>query len=176
MVEQWGGVDALVCNAGAPVIRQPAADVDWPVLEHKVMGELQSVWLLARETFSLLKRTQGCCVFVSSGLAERPQPGFLAHGVAKSAINSLIRYLAMEWGEFGIRVNGVAPGLVLTDASNDLAAQASTLAQSLPLRRLATADDVGGVVTYLVSPHAAGLTGAILPVAGGGHLGGVAPV
>ena len=170
VVQNWGGIEAVVCNAGAPVIRQRAEDVGWETLQQKVLGELKGAWLMVAETFPYLKESGGAVVFVTSGLAERPRTGFLAHGVAKAALNSMVRYLAFEWGSYGIRVNAVAPGLVLTDASKEVIGRQMD-APDVPLGRLATAEEVADAVVYLLSPQASGLTGVILPIAGGGHLG-----
>jgi 3-oxoacyl-[acyl-carrier protein] reductase len=113
----------------------------------------------------------GCIVNVSSGLSRVPGPGFLAHCSAKAALDSFSKVLALELGGSGIRVNVVAPGLTLTDATAGLpeAAREATLAHT-PLGRLGLPEDVAGAVLHLVADEARFVTGAWLPVCGGSQM------
>jgi NAD(P)-dependent dehydrogenase (short-subunit alcohol dehydrogenase family) len=66
----------------------------------------------------MLERGHGCVVAISSGVSQYPPPGASAHAVAKAALNAFMRSLALELGPAGIRVNTIAPGLIMTDNLN----------------------------------------------------------
>ena len=104
-----------------------------------------------------------------SGL--RPSPGAAAYGAAKAGLINLTQTLAMEWAP-KVRVNCVTPGLVATEQSElhygDDAAQAR-VAATVPLGRMATADDVADACLFLASPWAGYATGANLVLHGGGE-------
>ncbi len=90
---------------------------------------------------------------------------------AKSALDAFSRSLALELGPHGIRVNVVAPGLTLTDATSNQPKQMhEAIAARTPLRRLAEADDMAGAVLFLCSDHARHVTGTYVPVCGGAQM------
>jgi 3-oxoacyl-[acyl-carrier protein] reductase len=81
--------------------------------------------------------------------------------------------MAVEWGHLGIRVNGVAPGVVLTDSpsvSLDRPSRQHRQIQTIPLRRLGTVDDVAALCVYLASDEAAWLTGEVIQITGGSRI------
>jgi NAD(P)-dependent dehydrogenase (short-subunit alcohol dehydrogenase family) len=113
----------------------------------------------------------GCIVNIGSVSGTRPSPGTAAYGAAKAGLASLTRSLAAEWAP-RVRVNCVVAGLVLTERSlghyGDEAAQAA-VAASIPLGRLAGPGDIADPVLFLASDAARYVTGAELPVHGGGE-------
>jgi NAD(P)-dependent dehydrogenase (short-subunit alcohol dehydrogenase family) len=94
--------------------------------------------------------------------------GFISHSAAKAALDAFVRSLAAELGPDGIRVNTVAPGLILTDATANLppSVKESAAAWS-PLRRNGVARDVAGAILYYASDLSRFVTGAYQPVDGG---------
>ena len=119
----------------------------------------------------MVQRRRGVIVNVSSGLSRVPGPGFLAHSSAKAALDAFSRSLALELGPFGIRVNVVAPGLTLTDATAHQPAQMHEAIQArTPLRRLGEPEDVAGAVVLLCGDGARYVTGTYLPVCGGSQM------
>jgi 3-oxoacyl-[acyl-carrier protein] reductase len=102
---------------------------------------------------------------VAAGLGGR---GHVNYAASKGGLNAMIRSLAVELAPKKIRVNGVAPGVIVTDMTRrirDLAGEA--IVKSIPLRRFGEPDDVARAVRFLASPEAGYITGEVLHVTGG---------
>jgi 3-oxoacyl-[acyl-carrier protein] reductase len=99
----------------------------------------------------LTNKKLGRLVFISSTLSKSPMPGFIAHGTAKGALDTLSKYLAQELGPHGITSNIVAPGLVLTDATSGAPNEFKEFIRtSTPTRAISVPDDVAQAVSFLV--------------------------
>jgi len=168
-VEDFGPVDFLILNAGMPVPFKPFAELSYDEFEGKVMGELQCFFYPLKAVLpSMMERKSGCIIGISSGLSRRAGYGFSAHTTVKSGVDGLMKALAFELGPLGIRVNTVAPGLTVTDATSWLSKEHfEASAQATPLRRVGMPDDIAGAVLMMVSEEAKFVTGAYLPVSGG---------
>ncbi len=168
-VRQLGPIDILVLNAGATVPWKPFVDLSQEEFETKVLGETRGFFLPAKAVVpEMIRRRQGCIVGVSSGLSRHPGYGFSAHTTAKSGVDGLMKSLAFELGPFGIRVNTVAPGLTLTDATAWLPKeQVEAIAKNTPLRRVGKPEDIAGAILMMVSEESAFITGAYIPAGGG---------
>jgi 3-oxoacyl-[acyl-carrier protein] reductase len=134
-----------------------------------LLSELRASFFTCRAASKdMIERKHGCIVNVSSGLSRHPGPGFIAHSTAKAGLDAFSRGLAAELGPFGIRVNVVAPGLIMTDAT---AFQPEEMKQALkaqtPLRRLGEPDDVAGAVLFYCTEWSKHVTGTYMPVCGG---------
>lgn len=98
------------------------------------------------------------------------------YGAAKAGVDSLTATMAAEWGHHGIRVNGVAPGLVPTEdslAAGGTLSRPSRVARqvaTVPLRRLGSVDDIGAVCAFLASDEASWVTGEVIQVHGGSRI------
>jgi enoyl-[acyl-carrier protein] reductase I len=111
--------------------------------------------------------------------ARRVTPNYNVMGVAKAALEASVRYLASDLGPLGIRVNALSPGPMRTLAGSAIAGARRVFkasADSAPLRRNATLDEVGGAALFLLSPLGGGVTGEIVFVDGGHHAMGMAPL
>ena len=105
---------------------------------------------------------------VSSALSKRTNEGFLAQTTAKAAVDAFVRALAHELGPAGVRINTVAPGLILTDAAQPMpSANKFVIADKSPLRRNGMPEDIAGAVLFLASDLSQFMTGSYVPVDGG---------
>ena len=167
-VEQLGGLDVLVNNAGLSHMG-PLSDLSdgamRGMLDINVMGPLVAM----REAIPHLVARRGCIVNVTSVTARGAAPGMAAYGGTKAALEQITRALAVELGPAGVRVNVVAPGLTITDMAHEFmdAAAIEQTAQRTPLRRAGTPEDVAEAVLFLASGNAAWITGQIVQSSGG---------
>jgi len=170
-------IDILICNAGGVAGQQhvpleDVADADW----NRILDiNLNASFALTRAAAPAMKRArQGAIVTLSSGAAlQASLTGIQAYCAAKHALLGLTRQLAHELGPYGIRVNSVAPGLVLTnDAtrrqwSDYGQAKQDALIDAIALKRLGSADDIAKAVLFLACDMASFVNGQVLSVDGG---------
>src|ERR1022692_592357 len=171
-VERFGALDILVNNAGG----SPPADAATasPRLHAKII-ELNLIAPLhvSQAANAVMQRQDsgGSIVMVGSVSGTRPSPGTAAYGAAKAGLHQLVTSLAVEWAPKA-RVNAVIPGLVATEGAvqhyRDAAGMAAAAA-TVPLRRMATPDDVADACLFLASAMASYVSGAALVVHGGGE-------
>jgi NAD(P)-dependent dehydrogenase (short-subunit alcohol dehydrogenase family) len=172
VVAAFGGLDALVNNAGVPLTR-PAVDVSEAEWDEVVGVNLRGAFFVSQQMGRHLMSSgrPGCIVSIASthgviGIADRS-----TYGIAKAGIIQMTRMLAIEWAPHGIRVNAVAPGTVETPSRAAVFAanpqRRELMMSRVPLRRFGTADEMAAAVCYLASPAAAYITGQTLLVDGG---------
>jgi NAD(P)-dependent dehydrogenase (short-subunit alcohol dehydrogenase family) len=172
-VAALGRLDLLVNNA-AVNLRRLALDVTPDEWDAVIDANTRGTFFLSQQAGRhwIARGEPGCIVNIVSahglvGAAERS-----TYGISKAAVIHMTRMLAVEWGEHGIRVNAVAPGRMQTDSpsragkGSDPAYMAAML-QRIPLRRLATAEEVAAAVCWLASPEAASVTGQTIILDGG---------
>lgn len=167
--EKLGEVDALVLNAAISFPVTPFLKFRWEEFREKLVGELAAAFFCCKAFVpGMVGRRRGSVIAISSGLSRQPGEGFCAHSTAKSGLDSFAKSLALELGPSGVRVNVVAPGLTLTDAT-DIVPQKDKdwTAQVTPLRRVGLPGDVAGAVLFFASDESRFVTGAYLPVSGG---------
>lgn len=172
IVEQHGRLDVLVNNAGgSPEVA--AADASPRFSEAIVALNLLAPIHAARAANRVMQDQPdgGSIVNIASVSGTRASPGTAAYGAAKAGLLNLTQSLAMEWGP-KVRVNALVVGLVATDAAADHyggAAGVTRIGEMLPLKRMATGEDVANVVRFLASPAAVYVSGAQIAVHGGGE-------
>ena len=170
-VAEFGRLDILVNNAGGG-IGGPAIEVS----EH----DFDAVWELnTRSTFFISQhaaRTMrdsggGAIVNIASQAGLVALPGESSYCVSKAAVIHMTRVHAVEWGEYGIRVNAVAPTFIETDgtasALSDDGFRADTIERIAALHRIGVPTEVSGAVVFLSSPAASLVTGQTLAIDGG---------
>jgi NAD(P)-dependent dehydrogenase (short-subunit alcohol dehydrogenase family) len=165
-----GGVDVLVNNAGITTVRPllETTDADW---DRAVGTCLTSAFRLSREAVRSMAAhgRGGSIVNLASVNAMVGQPCVSAYAAAKGGIHAMTRQMAVECGRFGIRVNALSPGLIVTETlATQLTQEDVRLTiEAYPLGRLGRPDDVAHAALFLASDAASFLTGVDLPVDGG---------
>ncbi|TSD95723.1 SDR family oxidoreductase [Skermania sp. ID1734] len=172
IVDRYGRLDAVVNNAGGAPFAL-AADAS-PNFHRKIVELNMLAPLLVSQQANEVMQAQpqgGSIVMVSSVSGHRPSPGTAAYGAAKAGVDSLVGSLAVEWAP-KVRVNSIVVGPVETEQSHlhyGDAAGLAAVAQTIPLRRLATPQDVGQCAAFLTSELAGYVSGSTLTVHGGGE-------
>src|SRR6266487_4565766 len=170
--DQFGGVDVVISNAGgSPPVAAATASPRFhaKVIELNLIAPLQVAQ--AANTVMQEQPDGGPTIIIGSVSGTRPSPGTAAYGAAKAGLHQLATSLAVEWAP-KVRVNSVVVGPVATEASHLHYGDADGVAAvggTVPMRRMATPDDVADACLYLASPLAAYVTGAALTVHGGGE-------
>jgi len=166
----FGGLDAVVSNAGI-ALPGSLAGLSPEDFDRTFAVNVRAPWMLAGAAYEPLKATQGAFVAVASMSGVEPYPGVGAYSPSKAALIMLVRTLALEWAEAGIRVNAVSPGLFLSSMTAPIYADAQKKAARealVPLHRIGDPGrDLGGLVSFLVSPDATYITGQNFLVDGG---------
>jgi 3-oxoacyl-[acyl-carrier protein] reductase len=167
---ELGPIGILVLNASIGFPMTGFVDYPWEGFEAKLLGELGAAFHGCRAVVpQMIELKGGTIVAITSGLARNPGWGFCAHSAAKAGLEGFVRALACELGPLGIRVNAVAPGLTLTDATTHIPEkQKEAAAAHAPLRRNGQAEDIAEAVVGLVQTGF--VTGATLPVNGGNYI------
>jgi NAD(P)-dependent dehydrogenase (short-subunit alcohol dehydrogenase family) len=170
--EELGPVEILVSNAGAnadQLLLSMKEDAWSGVIDANLSGAYR---IARRATSKMIRARWGRMIFISSVVALSGSPGQTNYAASKAGLIGLARSLARELGGRGVTVNVVSPGFVTTDMTAALpeARQAEILEQ-VPLKRMATPEEVAAVASFLASDPAGYITGAIIPVDGGLGMG-----
>lgn len=169
IVAAHGRIDGLVNNAGGQYIT-PLADISAKGWEAVIHTNLTGGFLVARECFVQSMRSHGGAIvnIVADIWGSMPNMGH--SGAARAGMVSFTETAALEWAANGVRVNAVAPGLMVTDMT---AGQRETehgtdwYMSRVPIKRHGEADEIAGPVVFLASSMASYVNGVVLPVDGG---------
>jgi 3-oxoacyl-[acyl-carrier protein] reductase len=165
-------VQVLVSNAGITkdtLILRMSEDDFSTVLDANLTAAFR---VCKRATQGMLRARSGRIILISSVVGMLGSAGQANYAASKAGLVGLGRSLARELGSRSITVNVVAPGPVDTEMTAALnEKQMQQITDAVPLGRTATVDEIAGVVTFLASPAAAYITGAIIPVDGGLGMG-----
>ena len=156
-VRQAGRIDGLINLVGAFV---PGSAVDTDVAKWQTMLSLNvtSAFLLSRAVIPhMTARRSGRLIHIAARAALEPFPGAAAYLVAKAALVSLIRVLALELGGAGVTVNGILPGTIDTPANRESMPQADRSTRVKP-------ESIAQVLVWLMSDDTAAINGALIPV------------
>jgi 3-oxoacyl-[acyl-carrier protein] reductase len=161
-------LDVLVLSQGTVIYQRGEFKMDG---FQKVMDvNVNSLMACAIKFHDMLAASKGSLITVSSTAAFHSTRGNPAYNASKTGAVGLTRTLAEAWAKDGIRVNGIAPGLVdtkLTKVTTENPERLAGSLQGIPMRRLGTPEDMAGVALFLASPLAAYVLGQTIPVDGG---------
>ena len=169
---KWGIPEIIVANAGITkdglVMRMSDEDFE-SVIDANLTGSFR---VARRATKGLLKLKRGRLIFIGSVVGGVGAAGQVNYSSSKAGLLGMARSFARELGSRGITSNVIAPGFVETDMTSDLdEKRRSEIAGSIPLGRFSSADEIGDLVSFIASPRASYITGALIPVDGGLGMG-----
>ena len=173
-MDRFGSIDVLVNNAGV---------ADFGTIEttnfkrwNEVMKtNLDGAFMCSQKAISHLKKTKGSIINIASISGLRASTLRIAYGTSKAAIMQLTKQQAVELGEYGIRVNCVAPGPVKTKLAMEVHTQdiIDAYHDAIPLNRYGTENEIANAIYFLASEEASYITGQVLSVDGGFDAAGV---
>ena len=168
IVKEFGALHVLVNNAGITrdTLAMRMKDGDWDAV---LDTNLKAVFRASRTVMRpMMKQRYGRIVSITSVVGASGNAGQANYAAAKAGVAGLTRALVRELGSRAITVNCVAPGFIATDMTEVLPqAQKDALLGQIPLGRLGTPEEIAQAVTFLVSPAAGYINGAVLTVDGG---------
>ena len=170
--EQWGIPEIIVANAGITkdtlVLRMSDEDFT-SVIETNLTGAFR---VAKRATKGLLKLKRGRLIFIGSVVGGVGAAGQVNYSASKAGLVGMARSFARELGSRSITANVIAPGFVETDMTAELdEKRRGEIATQVPLGRFCSAEEIADVVSFIASPKASYITGAIIPVDGGLGMG-----
>jgi NAD(P)-dependent dehydrogenase (short-subunit alcohol dehydrogenase family) len=167
-IEQTGGINILVNNAGIPFsgLSWKQSAEDW---EEVFRVNTTAPWLVSKYCIPSMREQQtGRIIYFSSVVAHRPPAGTTAYAASKAALEGLTRAQAIELSRFGITVNCIAPGYFNTGMISSVDENIrKEIIHNTPLQRLGIAEELAGMVTYLSEENSGYITGQVMHVNGG---------
>jgi 3-oxoacyl-[acyl-carrier protein] reductase len=174
-LEEYGRLDILVCNAGIWE-GAPVEEISEELWDRVLDINLKGTWTICREAVPSMKRQGfGRIVIVSSTAGQRGEANVSNYAASKGGQLSFTKSLATELAGHGITVNAVAPGWVETEMNREVFADGSyrqAIEKTIPLGRVASAEDVARPIIFLCTDWARHITGEVLNVNGGSVLCG----
>jgi NAD(P)-dependent dehydrogenase (short-subunit alcohol dehydrogenase family) len=176
VVKKYGRLDAIV-NAAGVIKKVPSLEMDPAEFERIVRVNLVGNFIIAQAAGRVMKDqtpdkkgVRGAIVNIASLNSFISLSEVLAYACSKSGVMGLTRGLANEWAQYGIRVNGIAPGVFPTDLNRPLiegTPRGAWLRQHTPMNRFGDADEIAGAAIYLISDSASYVTGETIIIDGG---------
>lgn len=170
--ERFGRIDILVNNAGGqfPQRAEQYSINGWNAV---INTNLNGTWYMTQAVGRQMIAAGGGAIVNIIANYHRGIPGSAHTSAARAAVANLTKTLAVEWGQHGVRINAVAPGPIAASGfTTRYDPKVIDRAQSLPLARLGTVEEVAAAVVFLASPASSWTTGITLDVNGGQHLAG----
>ncbi|WP_163507435.1 SDR family NAD(P)-dependent oxidoreductase [Fodinicola acaciae] len=170
-VDEFGGIDIVVANAGREKVNIPVAEVTEEDFDQLFLINTKGPYFVLREAARRIA-DNGRIINISSNTTTVPQEGVGLYGTSKVASGYLVRVLALELGHRGVTANSIVPGPIdgagiFTDPAND--AYKRSLIDMVPIGRLGTARDVAEIAAFLASDAGGLITGQQIVADGGMH-------
>jgi NAD(P)-dependent dehydrogenase (short-subunit alcohol dehydrogenase family) len=176
VVDALGRIDILVNCAGIWMPGQTLLECDEEDWDKVIDTNLKGTFLCCKAVGQVMAdQKTGVIINISSQVGLNPGIAIGAYSISKAGIIMLTRQLALELSRYNIRVNAIAPGVIMTDFNKSLWADpgiSGRIAQAIPLGRMATPEDVAEPALFLASDASAYITGAIINVDGGWQVPG----
>lgn len=161
-------IDVLVNNAGIPYgasFLMTSLNTMKEVYDINVFAQVQIMQLVARQ---MMRQKHGCIINMCSVGGIETEPGYLAYGSSKAALIWITKAASKELGNYNIRVNGIAPGLIATDMGNYKSEkEQKKVLDRMSLHRMGQPDEIAKAAIYIASKEASFMTGHILVLDGG---------
>ena len=174
IMKEFGRIDILVNNAATNPGMGYLVDMDERMYDQIMITNLKGYTIMSQLVGKVMREQKsGNIVNISSVGGVSPDKGLALYCISKAGIGMLTRAMAKEMGEFGIRVNCIAPGVVRTKFSQALWSNEPLMKQELshtPIQRIAEPEEMGRITLFLASDASAYMTGQILVVDGGGSI------
>ena len=174
ILDKWGRADILVNTAGGFIDAPPLEEVTKAAMRHNFDWNVTAKFLITRELVPIMKsNSYGRIVNISSVAGRTARNGSsIEYSTNESAILGMTRRLAVELAPFGITINAIAPGLVLTPRVRRHPPEVlAEREKSIPVGRMGKPEELAHAIWYLCTPGAAFTTGAVLDVNGGNWTG-----
>jgi NAD(P)-dependent dehydrogenase (short-subunit alcohol dehydrogenase family) len=170
----FGRIDALVNNAGIALFK-PIEQMDFETWRATMATNLDGVFLCSMAALPALKESRGAIVNIASISGLRASTLRVAYGTSKAAVVHLTKQMAVELGDYGVRVNSVSPGPVKTKLAAAIHTPDILKAyhDTIPMGRSATEQDIAEAVVFLCSEKSTFITGQNLAVDGGFDAAGI---
>ena len=169
--DRWGRIDILVNNAGDLIKRTPLPEMTEEYWDQIMALNLKSAFLCVKAVWKEMAERQSGCIINVSSIAGRNGGGVgaSAYAAAKGGLLTYTKSLAKELAPYGIRVNGIAPGIIWTPFHERHTSPETyqKFLAGIPLGRAGTAEEVAEVIVFLASPAARYMTGETVEVNGG---------
>jgi 3-oxoacyl-[acyl-carrier protein] reductase len=167
----FGGLNVLVNNAGVAHVNRPMLDIDEKEFDRVFAVNVKGLFMFTQAVVPLMTDTGGVIINIGSTAGLRPRPGLSAYNATKGAVHNLTKTLAVELAPHKIRVCAIAPVATDTPLLPTFLGPAPGMREkfiaTVPLGRLATAQDIADAALFLASDDAKFLTGNIMEVDGG---------
>lgn len=172
VIKKHNQINYLICNAGI-AIRKWAFDFTMNEYDRLMSVNLRAYYLCAKIAAKYMyeQKTRGSIVCISSVNSISYHSKRSLYNISKAAINGMVGTLGVEWARFGIRINAVAPGYVLTDllkkGIEEGIVDEKNIMSVIPMKRYITIDEIARTVYFLASDESSGITGQVICVDGG---------
>ncbi len=170
VMKKFGRIDILMNNAGTNPYYGPIMDQDEKTYDITMNVNLKGLFFLSQFVARIMKAQAGGCIINTASIGGLRAGDLGVYCVSKAAVIMLTQVMAKEWGQYNIRVNAIAPGIIKTRLSEALWKDPDVNAKavaSIPMLRLGEPEEVAGTVVFLASEAGSYITGETIVIDGG---------